>query len=138
MSSYEWISELEDGEEAKPIRGFPGHFITNKGRVRGLTKWRTPRLRQQTDRCKNPYTYEIKLKTEEGLHTTTIHRLVGTHFIDGYVEGNILHKDETLPFPIINYPDNLFIGSQKDNNLDKFQKGRHQNVRDDKGRFTNS
>ena len=91
-----------------------------------------------TSRRPDPYTWEIKLWKDGKNHSTHIHTLVGRHFCEDYKQGLfILHKDETLPYPQINYLPNLFVGTQKDNVDDKFAKGRHTIVTDSKGRFAN-
>lgn len=113
---YEWIKELDDDEEAKPVKGHPNYFITNKGRVFGLFhyKWLKPH---------NTRKYYYSLVMDGVKHK--IHRLVGTHFLPDYVDGKfILHKDETLPFPQINYVSNLFVGTAKDNTQDMMRKER--------------
>lgn len=132
---YEWISQLGDDETATPIRHHSGYFVTDKGRVYSTisNRWLKDLLMTATKRRPNPYTYQVKL---DG-YSTHIHTLVGRHFCEGYQPGlNILHKDETLPYPQINYADNLYIGTQADNNRDKFQKKRHDIQRDALGRFT--
>ena len=136
MSNYEWIKHLKDDETAKPIKGFPGYFITDKGRVYSnhSGKFLKSCLMSKTKRRPNPYTHQIKLGHKVSTH---IHTLVGRHFLSDYEEGLlILHKDETLPFPETHYVENLFCGTQKDNVKDKFEKGRHHIVTDSKGRFT--
>ena len=136
---YEWIDQLDDDETMTPVRGFPGYFISDKGRLFSThaNKFRKPRLMCKTKRRPNPYTYEVKLSLNNKTHSTHIHTLVGRHFCEGYRPGlNVLHKDETLPYPEINYKENLYIGTQGENNLDKFQKGRHTIQRDKLGRFT--
>ena len=53
-----------------------------------------------------------------------------------YEEGMlILHKDEALPFPEINYVENLWCGTQSDNRKDCVKKGRTKQTRDRNGRF---
>ena len=36
----------------------------------------------------------------------------------------VLHKKETLPYPQINYLNNLWIGTKKDNSIDREEKNR--------------
>jgi len=38
----------------------------------------------------------------------------------------ILHKDETLPYPQINYIDNLYVGTNGDNMKDMWEKQRRE------------
>ena len=136
---FGWISQLEEDETATPVSDFPGYFITDKGRLYSTisNKWIKCRLMAKTDRRRNPYTYEVKLTKNKKLHATHIHTLVGRHFCEGYKPGLlVLHRDETLPFPQINFKENLYLGTQKDNNKDKFSKGRHIIHTDSLGRFT--
>ncbi len=117
-----WIRELDDDEEVKPIKGFPGYYITNKGRVYSLhTKcgW-------MYGNRENSYHYSIYLyRDNKKKHKQYIHTLVGRNFLTEYKEGLfILHKDETLPYPEINFPTNLWVGDSGDNNRDRCKKGR--------------
>ncbi len=118
---YWWIETLEDDEEVKPVKGYSGYFITNKGRLYSThtNQWMKPKL-------KPPYYYSVWLfySTGEKLHTY-LHTLVGKHFLPEWEEGLfVLHKDETIPYPEINYPSNLWIGDGVDNNRDRCEKGR--------------
>ena len=123
---WEWIKELEEGEEVKPVgtlkgKSFPLYFITNRGRVFSLNtySWCEGGNNQEY------YTLVTIRDSEGNRYTTTIHSLVGKHFLDNWEEGVcILHKDETLPYPEINYVENLWIGTKGDNNRDRCLKGR--------------
>ena len=119
---YEWIKELEDGEEATPIKGFPQHFITNRGRVWSSYYWRW---------AKPSNTRSYYWRTSLTNHQTFVrkfyhlHTLVGRHFLPEWEEGLfILHKDENLSFPEINWVENLWVGTPQENVLDAYQKGR--------------
>ena len=119
---FHWIKELEDGEEAKPISGFPGYFITSWGRVYSLhnNKWLKLAFRP-------PYYYNFYLFQDGKKRKCHSHTLVGRNFLPEWREGLfILHRDETLPFPEINFPENLWVGSQKDNVRDAVRKGRQK------------
>ena len=114
---YEWIKDLEEGEECKEIVGHPGYYITTRGRIWNSRewKWNTPIRHLDT------YYWKIKLNNT----SNTIHKLVGRHFLPEYKEGLfILHRDEELPFPQINYVENLWVGTPKDNSHDMMSKGR--------------
>ena len=118
---YEFIKYLDD-EECKEIRNSPGYYITNKGRVFSLETYsfQTPCLTN-----KNSYYYSVRYGPRNKTPKTPLHTLVGRHFLPEYKEGLwILHKDEELPFPEINWVDNLFVGTPTDNNKDTIQKGR--------------
>ena len=117
---YEWIKELSDDEEAKPVIGNDGYYITNKGRVfsefynrwLGINKLHHPNIDYYTHTCIN-----------SKRHLT--HILVAEHFMEGYDSKLlVLHKDETLPVPIVNQLPNLWQGTQKDNIMDAAAKGR--------------
>lgn len=116
-----WIKTLEDDEEVKPVEGYPGYFITNKGRLYSTHthQWMKPKH-------KPPYYYGVYLFDTSYTKTHTyIHTLVGKHFLPEWEEGLfVLHRDETIPYPEINYPSNLWVGDSGDNNRDRCEKGR--------------
>lgn len=118
---WEWIKDLEEGEEVKPIRGCPQYFITNRGRVFSLNTyvWCEPSPYQN-------YYYQVGVRDSFGTPKNfCIHTLVGRHFLPEWEEGLcILHHRETLSYPEINYPNNLWIGTKGDNNRDREKKGR--------------
>lgn len=118
---YWWIRTLEEGEEVKPVKGFKGYFITNKSRLYSTHthQWMKPKH-------KPPYYYQVYLfDTSYTKIHTYIHTLVGRHFLPEWEEGLfVLHREETLPYPEINFPDNLWIGDSGDNNRDRCLKGR--------------
>jgi hypothetical protein len=54
-----------------------------------------------------------------------VYQLVGRNFLNDYKNGmQILHKNENLNYPNINFLDNLYVGTQKDNIIDKNIKNR--------------
>jgi len=133
---YEWIKELEEGEEAKPVSGHPGFFITNRGRLWSdwRWKWSNPWVN------KNPpgYYWVVSVGSRPDLTTINLHTLVGRHFLPDWQEGLLVcHKEETLSFPEINFVENLFVGSYEDNNRDTLDKGRWggNSNRDSGGKF---
>lgn len=117
----EWIKQLDEDEVFTPVRGFESYFITSKGRVWSSyshcflkhRKWSKP---NQT------YYYQVRLPGGPQF----VHTLVGRHFLP-HTGGNILHKEETLSYPEINYVSNLWVGTQSDNLKDCVSKGRHSN-----------
>jgi hypothetical protein len=114
-----WKQELDDDEVVTPVRGFPGYFITSKGRVFSERQQKFLKPTHQ-----KPYYWGITLR--QGLNRKQkcfIHTLVGRHFLP-YTGGFILHKEETLSYPEINFVSNLWVGTQQDNVLDTFRKGR--------------
>lgn len=117
---YEWIKDLADDEEAKPVRDCPGYYVTSKGRFFSsyYYKWLTP-----TPWNRPPfYYYVVHLK---GPAARYVHTLVGRHFLPDWRPGLlILHKDETLPYPQINAVSNLWVGTHGDNVRDAIRKGR--------------
>lgn len=129
---YEWIKELEEGEEAKPLTGHSGYFITNRGRLwsEHWQQWNTPYLSTNAP----GYYWRINF----GHSSADIHTLVGREFLTDYREGLlILHRSETLSFPQIVSADNLYVGTQSVNNRDCVEKGRWSGnkQRDKHGRF---
>ena len=120
MSKYNFLQELEDQEECKELKDYPGYFITTKGRVwsskKGNGKW----LSQYKQ---GKYYWGVMINGNK-----LIHQLVGRNFLSEYKNGmHILHKDEDLNYPEINFLNNLYTGTQKDNIIDKNLKnrGRH-------------
>ena len=115
-----WIRELEEGEEAKACYGFPGYFITTFGRVYSTHQHQWIKLA-----VKEPYYYQFSLYLEGKRKKCYSHTLVGRTFLPEWEEGLfILHRDETLSYPEINHPENLWAGTQKDNVLDAMKKER--------------
>ena len=97
--SYEWIKDLRDGEEVKPLKEYPGYFITSMGRV-----WSVFGYRFLSIHLHRKYYYCVKIKGK----SLEVHTLVGRNFLPEYREGlHICHKEETLPYPEINYKENL-------------------------------
>lgn len=115
-----WIENLENGEICKEIKNFPGYYITNFGKIYSTYthSWIEGRL-------KSPYYYSIELYSKGVKYKQYIHTLVGRSFLLEYKQGlHILHKDETLPYPQINYYNNLWVGNCNDNVKDRCKKGR--------------
>ena len=116
-----WIRELEEGEEAKACYGFPGYYVTTFGRVYSTHQHQWIKLG-----FLSPYYYQFSLYLEGERKKCYSHTLVGRSFLPDWEEGLfILHRDETLSYPEINHPDNLWVGTQKDNVNDAMMKGRH-------------
>lgn len=117
---WDWIKNLEDGEECCEIKGSPGYFITNRGRVFSFhgQKWKKLR-RHHNKSCF--YYWSVKLP---GRSYVMNHTLVGRHFLDWEEELLVLHKEETLSPPEVYSVENLWLGTSKDNSLDRERKGR--------------
>ena len=116
-----WKDQLESDEQWKEVNGFPDYVITSKGRVwsKKTNAWIHPWNR------KNTYYWMIDLCRNGSRTTCNVHILVGRHFLDDYRDGLcILHIDENLSFPEINYVDNFRVGTHAQNMADKIQKGR--------------
>jgi hypothetical protein len=123
---YEWIKELEEGEEVKPLKEYPGYYITSYGRVWGMKQYRflTPNKVIHKQHTNNPY-WKLGISISGKVKYYQLHTLVGRYFLPEYREGLcILHKEETLSYPEINYVENLWVGTKEDNNKDRDIKGR--------------
>lgn len=138
MSRYEFIKHLEEGEECRELKQYPGYYITTRGRVWSArsSRFLTPQ-KQKTYADKrrgykppahNRYFYSVCIMVGGGKYVAPrIHTLVGRAFLPEYREGLfILHKEETLPYPQINYVENLWVGNNKDNMEDMWRKGRRK------------
>ena len=113
---WEWIKELDDDEECTEIKNQPGYFITNKGRVWSMNKWKFLSPYKVTDRD-----YYYKVNSVTGY----LHTLVGRHFISHYQDGlEVCHYEENLSLPEINYVTNLWVGTHQQNSDDMVAKGR--------------
>jgi hypothetical protein len=119
---YGWIQFLLDEEIAKPIKNCPGYFITNLGRIwsNRKKKWLKPTKSKK-------YYWAVTLRDQENKRIGfKVHVLVGRHFLPEYKKDLfILHKDENLPFPDINFLNNLWVGTNKDNIIDMYNKNRY-------------
>jgi len=119
---YEWIKYLEEGEEVKPLKEYPGYYITSYGRVWGMSGYKFHSVWKDKRR---EYYYRVSIN---GVNMGSIHTLVGRNFLPEYREGLfILHKEETLSYPEINYVSNLWVGTNSDNMKDSYRKGRKKN-----------
>ena len=117
----DWKNQLETGEEWKVIDGFDDYIITSKGRVwsKIIIDWMTP---QNVER----YYWKIALRRNGRAYSRKITTLVGRHFLPDYQQGlDILHKNEKLPFPEINWVDNLWVGTTQSNVDDMHLKERY-------------
>ncbi len=127
---YEWIKELDDDEECKEIE--PHIFITMKGRIYSGHKRRFLVPSQHRG-----YYQSIMI----GHTTYNLHTLVGRTFLADYQPGlHILHKKEDLPYPDINFVENLWVGTPSENSKDMWEKKRHTPNKTDPttGRFVPS
>jgi hypothetical protein len=131
MSKYDIVQYLEDGEECKEmLPEYPGYFITTRGRVWIEKKNRWASINQEKTyrdkRRKNPPSNK-KYYSRVNINKTStrIHILVGRYFLPEYQKGKfILHRDETISYPEINYLKNLWIGTNSDNMKDMWKKRR--------------
>lgn len=135
MSKYLVVQYLEEDEECKEmLPDYPGFFITTKGRVWIVSKQRWASTSQektyQDSRRKNPpKNKRYYTRVNIGKYSTRIHTLVGRYFLSEYKNGMfILHKDETLPYPQINYVENLRVGNNSDNMKDMWEKKRRDKI----------
>ncbi len=119
---YWWINQLEEGETCSPLEGYNKYFVTTYGRVFSnhtgcwLKPYHIPTTYQP------PYYYRVGIG---GGKEKYLHTLVGRTFLPEYQEGLfILHRDENLPYPEINFLSNLWVGTNSENQLDRYAKGR--------------
>jgi len=118
---WEWIRELEEGEEARECWGFPGYFITNRGRV-----WSEHSYRWLAITKTHSYYYSVRVGGKAAKNLP-LHTLVGRSFLPEWEDGLLIcHRDEELSFPEINFVENLWVGTSSDNNKDAFAKGRNK------------
>ena len=121
MSKYDFIHQLDDNEECKELKDYPGYFITTKGRVWSNVKGKGRWLSQYKQ---GKYYWGVMIGGKSG-GNKLIHQLVGRNFLPSYRDGlHILHINEELSFPEINYVINLRVGTSKDNIIDKNLKNR--------------
>ena len=116
---FDFIKDLEDGEECKEMTDFSGYYITNRGRVFSMRtySWLTPTNF-------NSYYYNVGLGKKVG--KVVLHTLVGRHFLHDWKPGlDVCHYDEELSFPQINWVENLWSGTRSENLKDSYDKGRH-------------
>ena len=134
MSKYEFIKYLNDGEECKELPDFRGYFVTTHGRV-----WSNKKQKFLKEVCKEgrrggkSYYYRVGLRnTLNQERWRMIHTLVGRNFLPEYRDGLcILHRDETLSYPEINYLENLWVGTRSENIRDMWEKDRRSRNKED-------
>lgn len=116
---YQFLCELEDDEMVKP---YGDYFVTSKGRI-----WSNFYQRWLIPTNYKSYYYLCSLMIDGVRRNEEVARLVGKLFLDGF-DGSqwVLHKDENLPYPEINYVDNLFLGTPSDNSRDRETKHRNK------------
>ena len=114
------MMQLLEGEVCKPDPTWPLYNITNYGRV-----WSTITNKFLTP-CKERNYHKVSLKDATGKRRMRhVHILVGRHYLPDYKEGmNILHIDETLPYPQRHSVANLRVGTQAQNIKEMYDKGR--------------
>ena len=132
----QWKEELLSDELWMPVRGYEGYFITSKGRC--WSSWSHSWAQPWPDKNPPGYYWVISLGTrKQGPVNHSLHKIVGRHFLD-WSEGKLIcHRNENLPFPNINFAENLYVGSYSDNNRDAVSKGRsgYNPLRGPDGRF---
>lgn len=133
MSKYDIVQHLNDGEEGKEmLPEYPGYFITTRGRVWISKKKRWASINKektyQDKRRKNiPINKRYYHRVNVCKTSTRVHILVGRYFLQNYKPGMfILHKEETLSYPEINYLENLWVGTNSDNMKDMWKKRRRE------------
>ena len=116
----DWMNQLDPDEDWKEIDGYNDYIITSKGKV-----WSKKSLIWLQPCASHLYYWAVNLSKNGKATGYNIHMLVGRHFLPDYKEGlDILHYDEELSYPQINYVGNLWCGTNDDNIRDKVKKGR--------------
>jgi hypothetical protein len=116
-------------EEWRPIPGFEGYEVSNQGRVRSWRVWghvnsdppTEPRnLKLQVDEAGY---VTVNLWGTEATHPRKVHRLVYSAFKGSLVAGLVVrHLDGD---PSNNTPENLSLGTTKENKADSIRHGTH-------------
>ena len=115
QSSREYVIEDLPGEIWKPVLGYEYYYVSNKGRVKKLSKkYKVFYLRKPTENPENHRLY-VNLSCDKKVNNIQVARLVGFNFVDGYSEekNTINHKDGDVHN---NNADNLEWVSQSENN----------------------
>lgn len=111
--------ELMEGESIKPLTEYPDYSVTTEGRI--YSHYTNKFLKPSRDR---DY-HKVHLRVDGKSYMKHIHILVGRAYLPEYKEGlNILHIDETLPYPQRHSLANLRVGTQSENITDMYNKGR--------------
>lgn len=114
-------SQLQVGEQYKPLNGFPTVWITSMGRFYNTRSHKWLKVHKSRD-----YRYYVTVHVDGVKKTLNVARAVGVHFLPDFQEGlHVLHKDESLSYPAINCVDNLWAGTRSDNMKDMVKKGRN-------------
>ena len=109
MSKYNFLHQLEEDEECKELKDYPGYFVTTKGRVWSNIKGKGRWLSQYKQ---GDYYWGVMVGGRNG-GNKLIHQLVGRNFLKDYKVGmHILHKNELLNYPNVNFLDNLYVGGE--------------------------
>lgn len=96
-------------EEWRPIKGFPGYYISDQGRVKSLKRRKEKLLKQWLGTHGYP---QVTLSNEGQLTTETVHRLVAKAFLGISDDQEIDHIDGN---PLNNRLDNLRVCSHAEN-----------------------
>ena len=113
------MMQLLEGEVCKPLTEYPGYSVTTEGRIYShiSNKFLKPSAERNY--------HKVGLTCNGKRYSKHVHILVGRAYLPDYKEGlNILHIDETLPYPQRHSLSNLRVGSQADNIKEMYDKGR--------------
>ena len=111
--------QLLEGEVCKPLTEYPGYSVTTEGRI--YSHHTNKFLTGSRDRNY----HKVGLRCNGKSYSKHIHILVGRAYLPEYKEGlNILHIDETLPYPQRHSVANLRVGTQAENIKEMYDKGR--------------
>lgn len=107
-----------EGEEWRPVLGYPRYEVSNKGRVRA-TNGRGTYLIKPSKNVRSGYLY-VNLQTSKTRRMLSLGRVVAFAFVDGHSETNntVNHKDRNVEN---NCADNLEWVSQSENNRHSYK-----------------
>lgn len=135
QSSREYITEFDPKEEWKPILGWDGYHVSNKGRIKAFAeRYGTYFLIKQFPNANNgrPYVMLTSGGTRKNLQVA---RLVAYAFVNGHSEkrNTVNHKDGNVQN---NNADNLEWCSQGENNKHSYDELDRSKVNSRRYKFT--
>lgn len=115
---------LQEGELILPVNGASNYYITSYGRMWSVKRPKVKGGWKVTTKSRKYYRTYSYIDDNNVRTCRMVHTLVGRHYLPWKEGMFILHKDETLSEPYVNRLDNLWLGTQKENIQDCYNKGR--------------